>query len=91
MPGMTGLALVKKARAAGITLPVIMATGGLPPEDLFIRHPWLQPAAVLMKPYSVEQLLGIVRKLLCATADVCEQSTPPSNQRRQSSVNDLQL
>ena len=38
MPGLTGLALVKKLRAARMALPVIMATGRLPPEDLFTRY-----------------------------------------------------
>jgi DNA-binding response OmpR family regulator len=50
MPGLSGLALVKKLRAARIALPVIMATGTLPKEDLFTRYPWLQPAAALVKP-----------------------------------------
>ena len=68
MPGLTGLALVKKLRAARMALPVIMATGRLPPEDLFTRYPWLQPAAALIKPYSVEQLLGTVEAVL-RTAD----------------------
>ena len=67
MPGLSGLALVKKARAARMALPVIMATGTLPPEDLFTRYPWLQPAAALVKPYSVGQLLGTVEKVLRAT------------------------
>jgi DNA-binding response OmpR family regulator len=64
MPGLTGLALIKKLRAARMALPVIMATGTLPTEDLFIRYPWLQPAAALVKPYSTEQLLGTVKAAL---------------------------
>ena len=68
MPGLSGLALVKKARAARMALPVIMTTGTLPTEDLFARYPWLQPAAALVKPYSMDQLLGTVEKVLRATA-----------------------
>jgi DNA-binding response OmpR family regulator len=64
MPGLTGLALVKKLRAARMGLPVIMATGTLPTENLFIRYPWLPPAATLVKPYSIEQLLGTVEAVL---------------------------
>src|SRR5579862_8318254 len=45
MPGLTGLALVKKLRAASVALPVIMATGRLLPEELFTRYYWLQPVA----------------------------------------------
>src|ERR1035438_2340797 len=68
MPGLSGLALVKKLRAARMALPVIVATGTLPTEDIFTRYPWLQPAAALVKPYSIEQLLGTVEKVLRAAA-----------------------
>jgi DNA-binding response OmpR family regulator len=64
MPGLTGLALIKKLRDTQMALPVIMATGTLPTEDLFTRYPWLQPAAALVKPYSIEQLLGTVKAAL---------------------------
>ncbi len=66
MPGLTGLALVKKLREARITLPVVMATAALPSEDLFARYPWLQPAALLLKPYTIEELLGTVKQFLHA-------------------------
>jgi DNA-binding response OmpR family regulator len=69
MPGLTGLALIQKVRAARMALPVIMATGSLAAEDLCIRYPWLQPVAMLPKPYSVEQLLGTVEAVL-RTSDV---------------------
>jgi CheY-like chemotaxis protein len=64
MPGLTGLALVKKLREARMNLPVVIATAALPSEDLFTRYPWLQPAALLLKPYSIEELLGAVGKFL---------------------------
>jgi two-component system OmpR family response regulator len=80
MPGLTGLALVKKLRDARLTLPVVMATAALPSEDLFARYPWLQPAAVLLKPYSVEQLLGTVKKFLHATGGDFEPDAPPQSQ-----------
>jgi two-component system alkaline phosphatase synthesis response regulator PhoP len=91
MPGLTGLALVKKLRDTRMTLPVIMATAALPSEDLFIRYPWLQPAAVLLKPYTIEELLVTVRKFLRATDDACEPDAPASNRRRQPSAFNLQL
>lgn len=91
MPGLTGLALIEKARAAHMPLPVIMTTGALPTEDLFIRYPALQPAIALIKPYSVEQLLGTVRKFLCATDDACDQSAPPSSRQCRPPAVDLQL
>ena len=64
MPGLSGLALVKKARAARMALPVIMATGSLPGEDLVNRYPWLQPVVTLAKPYSIGQLLQMVQAVL---------------------------
>lgn len=79
MPGLTGLALVKKLRAAHMALPVIMATGRLLPEDLFTRYDWLQPGAALIKPYSVEQLLGTVQAVLRPADAPREPIASPSN------------
>jgi len=79
MPGMTGLALVKRLRAARMALPVIMATGRLPTEELMNRYPWLHPAATLAKPYSIEQLLGTVEAVLRTSDGVREQIAPPPN------------
>jgi two-component system phosphate regulon response regulator OmpR len=91
MPGLTGLALVKKVRDARMTLPVIMATGALPEVDLFDRYPWLQPAVALLKPYSIEQLLGTVEKVLRATVIPDEEFAPPSNWQGRPIPNGLQL
>ena len=91
MPGLTGLALVKKLRDAHMTLPVIMASAALRSEDLFIRYPWLQPAVTLSKPYTIEELLGTVRKFLRATDKACEPDAPVPNRRRQPSAFYLQL
>jgi DNA-binding response OmpR family regulator len=63
MPRLTGVELLKKLYAHRMALPVIMATGELPTEE-FTRYPWLQPAAMLLKPYTIEELLGMVRKVL---------------------------
>ena len=66
MPRLSGLELVKKVRSARMTLPVILATGTLPKEDLE-RHPWLQVAATLLKPFSPHQLLKTVQEVLRAS------------------------
>jgi DNA-binding response OmpR family regulator len=79
MPGLSGLALVKKVRAARMALPVIMATGKLPMEDLFTRYPWLQPAAALVKPYSIEQFLGTVETALRMAQEARAEISPPPN------------
>jgi DNA-binding response OmpR family regulator len=76
MPKVTGLELVKKLRAAHMALPVILATGAVPTDELN-RHPGLQLAATLAKPYTTEQLLGTVREVLHATGSSCKQIAPP--------------
>ena len=91
MPGLSGLALVKKLRATRMALPVIMATGRLPTEVLLNQYPWLQPAAMLVKPYSVEQLLGTVQEVLRATNSACAQIKLLPNWRSQSPAYGLQL
>jgi CheY-like chemotaxis protein len=65
MPRLSGLELAKKVRSARMTLPIILATGTLPEEELK-RHPWLQLAATLLKPISPQQLLETVKNALRA-------------------------
>lgn len=76
MPKVSGVELLKKLRAARMALPVIMATGTLPKEE-FTRYPWLQPAATLLKPYTIAELLGTVKEVLHATDSSREQIAPP--------------
>ena len=85
MPKATGVDLVKKLRAARMSLPVIMCAGTLPMEE-FIRHPWLQPAAMLTKPYTVDELLGTVRQVLLSATGSSRQSTPPRVRHHRMSV-----
>src|SRR5665213_1741419 len=66
MPNLTGMELLKKLYAARMALPFIMATGKMPEEE-FTQCPWLQPAAKLLKPYRVEELLGVVKTVLRET------------------------
>lgn len=63
MPRMTGVELMEKLRAAHMTFPVIMASGD-PPTDEFERRPWLKPAVTLQKPFSIDDLLITVKKVL---------------------------
>ena len=65
MPKVTGIELLQKLRAAGMELPVIMATAA-PPDEEFVRHPGLQPVATLRHPYTVAKLLSTVKIILCA-------------------------
>jgi DNA-binding NtrC family response regulator len=82
MPKMSGVELLRQMWAARIALPVVMATGR-PPEAQFNQSPWLAPAAILLKPYTIEQLLGTVRKALRATEVAYEKMAPPPNWRSQ--------
>ena len=63
MPKVTGVELLEKLHGARMALPVIMATGAFP-EDEFTQNPWLQPAATLLKPFTTDELLNTVRKVL---------------------------
>jgi two-component system, cell cycle sensor histidine kinase and response regulator CckA len=63
MPKVTGIEMVKKLHAAGMRLPVIMATAILPEEE-FIVHPWLRTVPMLLKPFRAGELLSTVRKVL---------------------------
>jgi DNA-binding response OmpR family regulator len=63
MPEISGVELLAKLRAAQMSLPVIMATGTLPKEDLTL-YPRLQPDAMLLKPYTLEKMLKTVKTVL---------------------------
>lgn len=63
MPRLTGLELLKKLRAARMVVPVVMASGTLPLDE-FARAPWLQPAALLVKPYLLNALVQTVKIVL---------------------------
>jgi DNA-binding response OmpR family regulator len=65
MPRVSGLELLNKLRAARLSLPVIMATG-TSPEAEFARQPWLKPEAILLKPYTIPELLSLVAVVLHA-------------------------
>ena len=66
MPRMSGVELVKMLRSAGMTLPVVMASG-TPPVEALNGDPSLQLAATLPKPFTMNELLGTVEKVLRAT------------------------
>lgn len=76
MPRITGLEMVKLLRGSSATLPVIMATGAIPTDELQ-RHPWLKISAFLIKPYGVGHLLRTVKKLPCAKRIAPRKSSQP--------------
>jgi DNA-binding response OmpR family regulator len=75
MPKVSGVELLMKLYAAHRALPVIMASAILPREQ-FIRYPWLKPAAMLLQPCNVAELLGTVKKILCENKVAVEQTVP---------------
>jgi len=68
MQRLSGVELVKKLRSAQMTLPVVLASGTLDTEELN-RSPWLQVAASLLKPFTTDQLLEVVKEVLCAASN----------------------
>jgi DNA-binding response OmpR family regulator len=66
MPGISGLDLIKQLRSEDMTLSVILASGTVPAEELN-QCPWLQVDALLPKPYSVNELLITVNRVLHST------------------------
>ena len=77
MPRVTGIDLLKKLHAAHLAVPVIMATGTLPVDE-FTRCPWLQPAAMLIKPYTLDELVGTVKQVLRVADGSDGQTVPPA-------------
>ena len=75
MPKVSGVELVKKLRSANLTVPVILVSGAMPTQELN-RHPWLQVAATLLKPFTGDDLLEVVKKVLCETGSSREQLEP---------------
>ena len=82
MPKVSGIELLKKLRAARMSIPVILVSGDMPTEELN-RHPWLQIEAKLLKPYTAEALLGTVAAVLRATTNLHQRSKPLSNEQSQ--------
>ncbi len=88
MPKVSGVELVKQMRAEGVALPVILVSGAIPTEELK-RHPWMQLASTLTKPFTGDELLGTVKKVLRDTDIAREQTEPSVVWRSQRSVHGL--
>jgi two-component system cell cycle sensor histidine kinase/response regulator CckA len=67
MPRLTGIELVARARRHGLTIPFIVASGS---DECFTdaEYEWLRLAAVLKKPFTLNELLAAVRKVLPVVA-----------------------
>ena len=78
MPRMTGIEMIEKLRCARRAVPVLMATRQLPMNE-FARKPWLKPDAMLQRPFSNDDLLEAVKKVLPPEDSLCGQTAPPPN------------
>ncbi len=90
MPKLTGVELVRKLRSARMALPVILATGKLPTEAL-VQNPSLQLAALLPKPFSIDELLETVRTVLRATDHAPGSLEPLPDSQSRPSADGLRL
>lgn len=90
MPKISGVELLQKLHVAQMAVPAIMITGFYPGEE-FIRRPWLQTAAVLLKPYTIADLLGVVGEVLRAGKSSREHMVLPPEVDRASLLNRLRL
>jgi CheY-like chemotaxis protein len=66
MPELSGVELARRARAAGSELPIVIATGFAAPLDAHEAE-GLRNLVVLEKPFEVEHLTRLIRRLLDAT------------------------
>ena len=78
MPNVSGVELLQKLHAARMTLPVIMATGKLPQEDLDPSS-HLRIHSILPKPYTGDELLVMVKGVLRAATDASGGIAPAPN------------
>jgi DNA-binding response OmpR family regulator len=61
MPQLSGVELVKKLRAARMTLPVVMVSATMPTEELKL-HPELHIDAAVTKPFNITEFTNTVKK-----------------------------
>ena len=93
LPGISGLELIKRLRAAQLALPVVLVVGSTPPPKLD-RDLSVQLAATLRKPIAVDALLDTVNIVLRTTAGHCGQiviqtTTTSTNQWLQETSEDF--
>lgn len=63
MPRLTGMDLIKKVRSAGISMPIILASGTVPLDELK-QNSKLTIDSILVKPFYLDELLATVKKVL---------------------------
>lgn len=80
MPRMTGLQLIEKVHVNNIVLPVVLVTADYP-LVLLEQQSNLPIEATLLKPYTLEQLLTVVKNVLYSNVlESLDFSPPPRRQ-----------
>jgi two-component system chemotaxis response regulator CheY len=64
MPRLTGMEMIAKLRSAHMQVPIILATR-IFPANIIAHNPWLKPDAALQRPCSNDDLVTMVRTILC--------------------------
>jgi DNA-binding response OmpR family regulator len=90
LPKLTGVGLLKKLRSACMPLPVIMVIETVPTWES-PQYSWLLNANKLLMPYSFEELLGMVKRILQVTANIPVLMTSAPNWQAEISTVSLQL
>jgi two-component system chemotaxis response regulator CheY len=80
MPKVTGIELVRALRSERMALPVVLMSGTLP-EEALVRNSSLQLAGTLLKPFTMEELVGTVRKVLYASQFGASPASSPNDDR----------
>jgi DNA-binding response OmpR family regulator len=82
LPELTGVRLLKKLRSACMPLPVIMVIETMPTWES-PEYSWLLNANKLLMPYSFDELLGMVKRILHTAANIPVQLPSPPNWQRE--------
>ena len=75
MPQLTGIELIRRIRKAGMSLPVIIASGSFSVQSVR-DYPQLQIAAVIPKPFDKSEFLDAVRNVLATNEDPIPDQVP---------------
>jgi two-component system chemotaxis response regulator CheY len=90
MPNVTGIELVRTLRSERITLPVVLMSDTLP-EEALVQNSSLQLAGTLLKPFTMEELVGTVTKVLYAAQFGASPAASSPNDDRATSVPRVQI
>jgi CheY-like chemotaxis protein len=71
MPKVSGVELIRRVEQAHLNLPIIMATASVPNAELN-REGGVHPAALLVKPYTLAEMVETVESVLRANGQAAE-------------------